>query len=249
MFKEYFTLLLLTHILGDFYFQTNNIAKKKAASIKWVIMHCFCYMVTAIVILVSMYSMKMFWSAAAIAGIHAVIDIAKYDYLKRKNSPHNFKKERTVFFTDQIIHVVTLIGVAYICTVYFGEMNINESIEHFFSIIGVPVWPVICWCSALLLIHKPANLVITKLLSVYRPESKDNEKNDKNAGRFIGTLERMIMLIFISINQYAAIGLVLTAKSIARYDKISQEKDFAEYYLLGTLLSTVIVLVISFIVR
>lgn len=47
------------------------------------------------------------------------------------------------------------------------------------------------------------------------------------------------MLIFITISQYSAIGLVLTAKSIARYDKISHEQDFAEYYLLGTLLSTI----------
>lgn len=32
----------------------------------------------------------------------------------------------------------------------------------------------------------------------------------------------------------SAIGLVLTAKSIARYGRISKEKNFAEYYLLGT---------------
>ena len=42
------------------------------------------------------------------------------------------------------------------------------------------------------------------------------------------------------------IGLVLTAKSIARYDRISKDKDFAEYYLLGTLLSTAIAIVAAF---
>lgn len=46
------------------------------------------------------------------------------------------------------------------------------------------------------------------------------------------------MLMFISMNQYAAMGLVLTAKSIARYDKITKDEKFAEYYLLGTLIST-----------
>jgi hypothetical protein len=59
---------------------------------------------------------------------------------------------------------------------------------------------------------------------------------------FIGLLERLIMLILLSINQYSAIGLVLTAKSIARYNKITENQEFAEYYLLGTLLSTVIVI-------
>lgn len=90
--------------------------------------------------------------------------------------------------------------------------------------------------------------MIQKLLLIYKPKSsEEDKKNDNNAGRFIGTLERIIMLIFLFIGQYSAIGLVLTAKSIARYDRISKEKDFAEYYLLGTLLSTVVVIVVSLI--
>ena len=67
----------------------------------------------------------------------------------------------------------------------------------------------------------------------------DENGTDRNAGRMIGTLERIIMVIFIAIGQYAAVGLVLTAKSIARYDRIAKDQVFAEYYLLGTLLSTI----------
>lgn len=51
------------------------------------------------------------------------------------------------------------------------------------------------------------------------------------------------MFMFIAMNQYAALGLVLTAKSIARYDKIAKDEKFAEYYLLGTLLSTACVVI------
>ena len=61
---------------------------------------------------------------------------------------------------------------------------------------------------------------------------------DYKTGRRIGSVERLIMLMFIALDQYSAMGLVLTAKSIARYDKISKDQTFAEYYLLGTLLST-----------
>lgn len=87
------------------------------------------------------------------------------------------------------------------------------------------------------------------MLAVYRPKDKERgRKQDNNAGRFIGTIERIIMLIFLSIGQYSAIGLVLTAKSIARYDKIAKEPEFAEYYLLGTLLSTLAVVITSFII-
>ena len=44
---------------------------------------------------------------------------------------------------------------------------------------------------------------------------------------------------YFQTQQYSAVGLVLTAKSIARYDRISKDQSFAEYYLLGTLLSTI----------
>lgn len=43
------------------------------------------------------------------------------------------------------------------------------------------------------------------------------------------------MLIFLSMNQYTAMGFVLTAKSIARYDKITKDEKFAEYYLLNAI--------------
>ena len=56
------------------------------------------------------------------------------------------------------------------------------------------------------------------------------------------------MLIFLALNQYAALGLVLTAKSIARYDKIAKDEQFAEYYLLGTLLSTLCVVLCKVII-
>ena len=53
------------------------------------------------------------------------------------------------------------------------------------------------------------------------------------------------MTILISVDQYSAVGLVLTAKSIARYDKISKDQIFAEYYLLGTLLSAICSIVVA----
>jgi hypothetical protein len=42
------------------------------------------------------------------------------------------------------------------------------------------------------------------------------------------------------LKQYAAIGLIFTAKSITRYDKIAKDPAFAEYYLVGTLFSLLI---------
>lgn len=69
---------------------------------------------------------------------------------------------------------------------------------------------------------------------------------DKKAGAIIGFLERIIIVIFISLQQYAAIGLVLTAKSIVRYDRIAKDQEFSEYYLIGTLFSLISALVLYY---
>ncbi len=58
-----------------------------------------------------------------------------------------------------------------------------------------------------------------------------------NAGSLIGSMERILIVLFLLLGEYAAIGFVFTAKSITRYKRISIQKEFAEYYLLGTLFS------------
>lgn len=58
----------------------------------------------------------------------------------------------------------------------------------------------------------------------------------KHAGAIIGVLERIFTLTLVLIGQYTAIALILTAKSITRFNEL-KKRDFAEYYLIGTLSS------------
>jgi hypothetical protein len=250
MFREYFILFLLAHILGDFYIQTAKTAEKKEKSMKWVLIHGLYYLVVMFLIILPILTWEIALGATVAAILHCFIDIVKFMYLlyKRKRKKLTQIVERNVFFIDQLVHSICLTGIAY----WLVRNNIQSKETHifmdFFNMIEISEVQVLSWLLALLIINKPANIAISKLLMIYKPENKNEDKNhDKNAGRFIGTVERIIMLIFLSIGQYSAIGLVLTAKSIARYDKISKEKDFAEYYLLGTLISTAIVIVVSFI--
>ena len=48
----------------------------------------------------------------------------------------------------------------------------------------------------------------------------------------IGFLERLVIGACLVYGQFASIGLVFTAKSIARYNKISENPAFAEYRVL-----------------
>jgi hypothetical protein len=61
----------------------------------------------------------------------------------------------------------------------------------------------------------------------------EEESENENAGEWIGILERIITLTFVLTGNFTAIAFALTAKSIARFKEL-ENKDFAEYYLLGT---------------
>lgn len=61
----------------------------------------------------------------------------------------------------------------------------------------------------------------------------------EGSGRLIGILERMLGLVLVLMGQWAALAVVLAAKSIARFEEL-RDRPFAEYYLVGTLASLLV---------
>jgi len=100
------------------------------------------------------------------------------------------------------------------------------------------------WILAFVFILKPASITINRMLDQYQPTTvQEEEKGHQGAGSLIGMFERLVILILLTQDQYGAISFVLTAKSIARYNKITENPQFSEYYLLGTLLSMLLVII------
>lgn len=248
MFKKILLFLFLIHIIGDFYVQSPGMAEKKQDKIRWVYIHGGVYCGAAFILVIPVLSWEMIAVWLSVSASHLLIDIAKFIYGKRviRKYENTAQYESGVFCVDQILHGISLLIITYVFVYKDGAFVINRWMAGFFEISGLSASILVSWIVALSVVHKPANILISKTLSQYRPENKDEGRtHDNNAGRFIGTLERIIILIFIAAGQYGAIGLVLTAKSIARYDKIVKDPEFAEYYLLGTLLSTAVAVVTS----
>jgi hypothetical protein len=53
---------------------------------------------------------------------------------------------------------------------------------------------------------------------------------------YIGWLERFLVVTAILAQSPSIVGLILTGKSIARFPELKEQR-FAEYFLIGTLLS------------
>ena len=67
-------------------------------------------------------------------------------------------------------------------------------------------------------------------------------------GATIGILERLLIVTFMLASAEAAIGFVIAAKTIARF-RLLDDRDFAEYYLLGTLASVGVAVLTGIVAR
>ena len=254
-------LLLIGHILGDYYLQTQAMADKKEQENKTLLRHCLVYALPFIG-LAGLYQFNgdfiraAFWAVL----IHCIIDSGKAALMKRRDRKLKTRPvsgSGKVYLLDQMIHWLSLIFIAFFLREKLKQLTPWPVIEAMFTEFSYTLGGALRWLLAILLIYRPSNITFIKLFSIYKPEEIPGESAEQEpisfkerqklkAGGIIGVLEKMISLIFLSVAQYMAIGLILTAKSIARYDKISKSSTFAEYYLIGTLTSIIMVLLIYF---
>lgn len=89
-----------------------------------------------------------------------------------------------------------------------------------------------------------SGIIMRMLLAPYIDEIAKNDVSEeggslKNAGTYIGMLERLFVFGFILMQQWAAIGLLIAAKSVFRFGDLNKGKNrkLTEYVLIGTLLS------------
>ncbi|MBM3792121.1 MAG: hypothetical protein FJW35_17470 [Acidobacteria bacterium] len=74
------------------------------------------------------------------------------------------------------------------------------------------------------------------------------ELGEYNRGRIIGLLERLLVFFFVLTGQMAALGFVSAAKGIARFKNL-EDRDFAEYFLIGTMASVISAGLVSLITK
>lgn len=227
MFRILLSFLLIIHILGFFYFQSDRILGKYTH----ILLCSFIYLLVSLFFLIPFWSIPLLISVCLLSTLHFAIESIKYLCNKKQNA--------SLYAAEQLTYLGFIAIVASILTYLDYSLKPLPVLNTFFSKITMNPDVLLAWFGLLLISIKPANITIKQLVAKYKPYNmKKASDNQIKAGALIGTLERIIILLLISVGQYSAIGLVLTAKSVARYNKISDDKEFAEYYLIGSLLST-----------
>lgn len=246
MLKTLLVLFFIGHLLGDFYFQSSQLAEDKDESFSKLIKHSSIYLLSMLFVIIPLFSIETLKGVLIISGLHFFIDFSK-SFIKKK-IPIGDKLDVKMYFIDQAMHILIILFT----TIMLFSLNETISYIHFIEFLGdsmqTNINNILPWILSVLIIMQPVSITIKKVLYSYKSTAIEEEYGHPNAGATIGILERSIILLMLSVGQYAAIGFVLTAKSIARYDKIADDPKFAEYYLLGTLLSTLLVILTYLIV-
>ncbi|HHT44875.1 MAG TPA: DUF3307 domain-containing protein [Fastidiosipila sp.] len=232
---ELFYFLLILHLLADFHLQTEAMAEHKAASFSGVLIHARVLALVALfgAILLAAFGTPIMLSVLLMAVLflfHFLLDTLKY-YLGTVFS--GARADASLFVLDQGLHIFLIWLFA---DVVLTQMDLQHQI-----LFDIPHgW--LSWLLLALIVTKPANVSFKKMFVRYQVQESLDDENGRSfpepgAGALIGNLERLLSILFMGVGQYAAIGLVFTAKSIARFRQIEQNKRFAEYYLIGTLYS------------
>lgn len=230
MNHDLFLMLLLAHLIGDFYCQTDKTCADKRRR-KWRSPHLYFHsVVIGVLSFVAVWKIEFLpWMLMLIAS-HLLIDGIKSG---RENKLEHF-------LLDQALHLAVIVIIAMICTCQIGWM---QTINLNIGAINLPVF-----ITALLLCLKPANLLVRCVLEKYHIlEEEPLQEEPMSVGALIGSLERSLFLLFVVMGQYGAVGFILAAKSIIRYKEGSTRKT--EYVLAGTLMSLGIAVATGVLVR
>lgn len=221
------TKLILAHFIGDFIFQPKRWVKDKeclkAKSLKLYIHG----LIHGLLVLLILWDFNYWLLALLVTALHVIIDGIKLYAQKDEN-----KSEW--FLIDQALHIISI----FVLWILFFKPELNLALLFENTYIWV-------YLTAFIFITIVTSIVIRELMSNWTNAlNESSEDSLSNAGKYIGMLERILILIFVVTGHWEGIGFLVAAKSVFRFGDLKESKNrkLTEYILIGTLLSFAIAL-------
>lgn len=211
------TKLLLAHLLTDFVLQPTSWIQSRNAK-HFASMHLYLHgLVTAIVALL-LVGFEYWLIGLVIFVTHTLIDGWK-----------SYQTDNVRYFLiDQFLHLLVIVGCWY--ALFYQPTDIRNFWEQ---INTKTVWITL---TAFVFLTQPAAILIAQLTKNWRAQIQNGESLG-NAGKWIGMIERIIILVLVLNQQYALVGLLMTAKGLLRFNEPNRQEVKTEYLVIGTLIS------------
>ncbi len=220
---ETFTAIFTAHLLGDFVFQTGWTIERKRKI--WVLLlHCAIVVAISYLLLGTLQPLLL----TAILLAHGAVDAVKVYVLSDRAAS---------FLADQVAHLAVLA----VLSVRFPDAARSGWWMTHLGAEGSKIYfCVLTSVAGIILCVSAGGILISKLIRRFADEVREDDiAGLKQGGKYIGWLERSLVMLLLLIDQPNGIGLLMAAKSILRFGEIkdASQRKVAEYIIIGTFLS------------
>src|SRR5258708_3474722 len=231
--------IYLAHLLADFIFQSSRLVEqKRRGKLSGYLLHGLIHYVASILLVgffvpASAASFRTYLLLLLLSAVHLLLDAAKI----RLTARGYVRDDALAYVSDQLIHFLTIVFAAWLLvpSLTFGQLFAFAGLSRVLQTkwLTVPIVYIGVVFGGGYLIR---DLTRTLAEGVTMQSTPEIGEHLQNAGLYIGWLERFLVVTALLLHSPTTVGLILTAKSIARYPEF-KSKRFAEYFLIGTLLS------------
>ena len=231
MTQKLIVVLVTAYLSVEYGIQTAKmIEAKKNREFMGYAKYFLCYFILALLLSANWFSWKLVLVIIIQIFFFGIIDYTKIN-VKLKKARYRFE----IVIVDILLHflviwfTIIILKPGFINLAFPFHLNTGLSLSNYIKFC--------IYASAIIFLLNGGTDLVRAVLKKVKIEDEKMEKD--NTGKLIGNIERVLLFLFILFNSLAAIGFVIAAKSIARFEELKHKK-FAEYYLIGTLTSTLI---------
>ncbi len=239
MFLRTLLAVYLGHLTADFVFQPRRLVDGKLRGrVSAYLLHGLIHYLSTILLVGffipgSIVSLRTHLVIVALTLVHLLIDVAKVQLTARRV----IRDGTGSYVADQLVHLLTVVLAAWLLSpcmsfaALAAPLQAARGLENKFLAVPV-IYLGVVFGGGYLIRYMTRSLAE----SVKDEDTEKAGEQLQNAGLYIGWLERFLILPALLLRSPAAVGLILTAKAITRYPEFKSAR-FAEYVLIGTLLS------------
>lgn len=209
--------LLLAHLLTDFVLQpSTRVENRRVKHFRSV--HLYWHTLLTAAVALFFLGLRFWYVALFVFISHVLIDGWK-----------SYRPDTVGFFLlDQFFHLVVILACWYLVFWTPADIQIAWAKTNTKN-----VWLTL---TAFVFLTQPCAILIAQLTKNWRAQIQNGESLG-DAGKWIGIIERIIILVLVLNAQYALAGLLMTAKGLLRFNEPNRQEVKTEYLVIGTLIS------------
>lgn len=241
---------VLAHLCADFLFQTDRTARRRAEG------YAGAYLAHGLALFFSLLLALHFCGlpAALLFSMAGTAAHLVLDWLKERRCLKRTPMARFLaFLADQALHLLTLAALWR----FIGPRPDGRIAGFYASFLPQGAAEALASASGGAAGHGPSRILLGAVvyaavtfggavlirlgLEALRilPPGAGRASGQGRVGKYIGILERGLVLTLVLAGALPAVGFVIAAKSVARFRELD-DREFAEYYLVGTLASSLL---------